>query len=337
MSSPDPKARVLVTGATGAIGPAIVQALHAAGYRIRTLSRTAGDAHIFPEDVEIQIGDIEDAEAVAAAVQDVEAVVHLAGLLHVINPPPSLNERYESVNVKGTTNVVNAAIRAGAQRVVLFSTIAVYGYSTGQILTEESQPRPDTPYARTKLAAEQIVLAAKREDGQPLGTVLRLAAVYGARIKGNYRRLLLALARGRFVNVGDGLNRRTLVHDSDVAQAALLALHCPNAAGRVYNVSDGEFHTLSEIVFTMCDLLGRPKPKISLPVKPVRFLSGVLEDVQRLAGINPRIGRGTVDKFTEDVAVDSQRIQSELGFTPRVDLVSGWKQAIAELRKSGEL
>jgi UDP-glucose 4-epimerase len=328
---------VLVTGATGSIGPAVVRALHASGHRVRALSRTAAEDGLFPRDVENKIGDVEDPEAVGLAARDVEAVIHLAGLLHIVNPPRSMNELYERINVKGTANVVNAALRARAKRVVMSSTIAVYGYGSGQILTEDSSPKPDTPYARTKLAAEHIVLSARREDGQPLGTVLRLGAVYGSRIKGNYRRLLLALARGRFVNVGDGQNRRTLVHDSDVGEAAVLAMKCPDAAGRVYNVSDGKFHTLSEIVSTMCDLLGRARPRISLPVRPVRFSAGLLEDVQRLAGLQPRIGRRTIDKFTEDVAVDSQRIQSELGFTPRVDLVSGWKQAIAEMKKSGEL
>jgi UDP-glucose 4-epimerase len=111
-----------------------------------------------------------------------------------INPLPELREKYESVNIGGTATVVEAAIKAGVKRVVLFSTIAVYGPSDGRVLNEMSPTHPDTFYAQTKRAAEQIVLNARGADGQPLGTVLRLGAVYGSRIKGNYERLTRALA-----------------------------------------------------------------------------------------------------------------------------------------------
>ena len=87
-----------------------------------------------------------------------------------------------------------AVKNAGVKRVVLFSTIAVYGQADGQVLNELSPTQPDTFYAQTKLSAEQIVLNSRGADGQQLGTVLRLGAVYGSRIKGNYERLMRALA-----------------------------------------------------------------------------------------------------------------------------------------------
>ena len=115
--------------------------------------------------------------------------------------------------------------------------------------------QPDTFYARTKLSAEQIVLNARGADDQPLGTVLRLGAVYGSRIKGNYERLTHALARHRFIPIGSGPNRRTLVYDKDVGRAAALSVTHPAAAGRVFNVTDGEFHTLNEIIESICSFL----------------------------------------------------------------------------------
>jgi UDP-glucose 4-epimerase len=257
--------------------------------------------------------------------------------LHILNPPSSLREQYECVNVGGTANVVEAAIQAGVERMVFFSTIAVYGYSSGQILTEATPPRPDTFYAHTKLAAEQIVLQAKRRDGQPLGTVLRLGAVYGARVKGNYRRLVQALARGRFIPIGHGRNRRTLIHDRDVARAAVLAVQHPGAAGQVYNVSDGQFHTLNDIIAAICTALGRPSPRIYIPLGPVRLAVGGLEDAARLVGRQSPVGRATLDKYLEDVAVDSRRIQVDLGFVPGFDLRSGWQDTIRAMRANGDL
>ncbi len=204
-------------------------------------------------------------------------------------------------------------------------------------MTEETPVNPDTFYARTKLAAERIVLDAKRTDGQPLGTVLRFAAIYGPRIKGNYQRLVQALAHGRFIHIGDGRNRRTLIYDRDVAKAALLAVQHPNAAGKVYNVSDGQFHTLKEIINAICQTLGRTPLRFSVPVGPARIMAGLMEDIFRLVGQKSPISRDTIDKYTEDIAVDSTRIQKELGFKPQYDLKTGWQETINEMKKMKEL
>ena len=328
---------ILLTGATGAVGPLVVKALYDAGYSIRTLSIDPPSSGIWPDDVEARVGDVTDVSEVRAAMDGVDAVVHMAALLHIVNPPPEMREKYVRVNVGGTEAVVDAAIKAGVQRVVLFSTIAVYGASGGRVLDEMSPTCPDTFYGQTKLDAEQVVLKARRADGAPLGTVLRFGAIYGSRIKGNYQLLLDSLARGRFIPIGKGTNRRTLVYVKDVGRAAVLTLQHPLAAGRVFNVSDGKFHTLSNIIDFMCQALGRKSPQLSLPLGPVRFAAGVVEDIARLAGVQSPIMRAIIDKYTEDVAVDSRLIQNELGFVPQYDLSTGWKDAIQEMRRSGEL
>ena len=214
--------------------------------------------------------------------------------------------------------------------------------------------QPDTFYAQTKLAAEQIVLNAKGADGQPLGTVLRLGAVYGSRIKGNYERLTRALAgnlgtrsqflrklghvpRLPFIPVGNGLNRRTLVYDKDVGRAAVLAVFYPAAAGRVFNVTDGEFHTLKEIIESICAALGRKPPRLSLPAGPTRTLVRLLEKGSHAIGLKTPVTREMINKYTEDIAVSSQRIQTELRFKPQYDLESGWRETVQEMRQSGEL
>jgi UDP-glucose 4-epimerase len=230
-----------------------------------------------------------------------------------------------------------AAKNAGVKRVVLFSTIAVYGPSDGCVLNEMSPTHPDTFYAQTKRAAEQIVLNARGAGGQPLGTVLRLGAVYGSRIKGNYERLIHALARNRFIPIGSGLNRRTLVYDKDVGRAVVLAVSHPAAAGRVFNVTDGAFHTVRDVIATVCAALGRTPPRFSLPLPPIRLAAGLVEGVSRMIGFQPPIDRATIDKYTEDIAVDGSLIQKELGFVPQYDLKTGWEETIQEMRKMGEL
>lgn len=347
----DNRQSVLITGATGAVGPLVVKTFHDAGYYIRTLSIDDPPVDTWPSDVEARIGDVTDQPAVQSAMQGVDAVVHLAALLHIVNPPAELREKYERINVGGTAAVVDAAIETGVKRVVLFSTIAVYGPSDGCVLNEDSPTHPDTFYAQTKCAAEQIVLNARGSDGQPLGTVLRLGAVYGARIKGNYERLTRALAadmgarhqflatlghapRLPFIPVGKGLNRRTLVYGKDVGQAAVLAVSHPGAAGRVFNVTDGDFHPLNEIVEAICSALGRKPPRLSLPLGLSRGVADLIEGFGRITGLNLPALRAMIDKYNEDSAVDGSRIQKELGFSPRYDLKTGWEEAIKEMREN---
>ncbi len=321
---------VLLTGATGAVGPLVVNAFHDAGYSIRTLSIDSPPAGIWPDDVEARVGDVTDVSEVRAATDGVDAVVHMAALLHIVNPPPEMREKYVRVNVGGTEAVVDAAIKTGVQRVVLFSTIAVYGDSGGRVLDEMSPTCPDTFYGQTKLDAEQVVLKARRADGAPLGTVLRFGAIYGSRIKGNYERLTNALSHNRFIPVGDGLNRRTLIYDKDVGRAVVQVVSHPAAAGRVYNVTDGGFHSMNEIIEAICLALGRKPPLFSLPAGPMRMVVGLIEKGAGFLGRKSPVTRETVDKYTEDIAVDGRLFQKEIGFVPQFDLKAGWRDAVKE-------
>lgn len=328
---------VLVTGATGAVGSRVVEALREIGCRIRTISLDRPAPGSLPDDVQVRLGDITNPETIRAAMEGADAVVHLAALLHILNPRPEACAAFERINVGGTARVVEAAVHAGVRRLVFFSTINVYGDSNGATLSEDSPAAPKTFYAETKLRAERIVLEAASRDGERLGTVLRMGAIYGARIKGNYRQLVGLLARHRFVPIGNGRNRRTLVYDRDVGQAAALALQHPMAAGRVYNVTDGQFHTMVEIVAAICSALGRKPPRLALPAAPVRAMAGFLEDAAKVFRLTPLIGRATLEKYMEDIAVAGHRIQAELGFRPQYDLTAGWRETVEEMRRAGDL
>ncbi|HYW71443.1 MAG TPA: NAD-dependent epimerase/dehydratase family protein [Pyrinomonadaceae bacterium] len=332
------KARpILVTGATGSLGPAVVESLQDAGYQVRALVRNAAKATELPAGVEVCIGDITDQAALESAVAGVGGVVHAAALLHIVDPPESLRPEYQRINVGATAELMRAAANAKVERVVFFSTIAVYGNCAGQIVTEADSPHPDTFYGETKREAEEIVLNARRADGQPLGTVLRLAAVYGGRIKGNYRRLLSTLSRRRFVPLGAGLNKRTLIYEGDVGAATVLALEHPAAGGKVYNVSDGAFHTVKEIIAAMCQALDRPAPRMHLPIKPAYLAAAVAESGFGLIRVRAPVRRSMLDKYTEDITVSSELIQRELGFAPKVGLELGWRETVRVIRRSGGL
>lgn len=323
---------VLVTGATGAVGPSVVRAFIQEGLRIRTLSIEEAAPDVFPLPIEVIQGDVTSRRDVESAMRGVDAVVHMAALLHHVNPAAGMRADYDRVNVGGTATVVEAARNAGVKRLVYFSTISVYGASDGRTLDENSPARPVTFYGQTKLAAERIVVEARNAEGRPLGTVLRLATVYGPRVKGNYEKLVRALARRRFIPVGRGTNRRTLVNEKDVGRATVLAASHLGAAGKTFNVTDGRIHALREIIESICAALGRRPPRLRLPAGPVRAVAGLMERGIHLIGGKAPLPSALVLKYTEDIAVEGRLIQQELGFRPLVDLRSGWTEAIKEWR-----
>lgn len=323
----------LVTGATGTIGPTLVSALVRSGYDVRILVRSSEPPGPLPESVVSFPGDITDLEAVRRAARGCDVIFHLAAKLHINNPSPSLRDEYEAVNVLGTRRIVDTAVEHDVRRLVFFSTISVYGPTDGSaVYDEQTPPAPRTLYAHTKLAAEGIALAAKRASGEPLAVVLRLAAVYGPEMKGNYRRLLEALSRGLFVPIGNGRNRRTIVYVEDVARAALLAAQGGHG-GRIYNVTDGEVHTFDEILAALCNALERRPPRWHLPTSPLRWLLRLTDRGFALLNRPPPIGEATLDKLVEDVAVSGDRIQRELCFRAEVDLIQGWERIVQRVRR----
>jgi len=328
---------VLVTGASGALGPGVVSLLGAHGYRVRGLALTPTMQPACGTNIEWFLGDICDEALIDRALAGVSHVVHMAALLHINNPAPHMRAEYERVNVQGTQAIVKAAVRHGVARLVLLSTIAVYGYGRGAVLSELSTPMPGSYYTETKLAAEGIVLPTQRPEGGSLGVVLRVAAVYGSRVKGNYSRLVQALAGGRFLPIGHGSNRRTLVYDKDVAAAVRMALEHPHAAGQVFNVTDGEIHTLRRIIEAICAGLGRRPPRVALPVTPIRLGLGVADSLGRAIGRDLPVNSTMLEKYLEDVAVDGTKIMRELGFRPAYDLTAGWREAIDQMRQNGDL
>lgn len=326
--------RCLVTGASGAVGPVLVRRLQADGHDVAVFCRRPGLLR-WPARVVAHTGDVLEPDSLRAAMSRIEVVFHLAAMLHVPNPTPDMRAEYQRVNVDGTRTVIESAAAAGARRVVFFSTIAVYGRTGGRLVDETTTPAPDNLYAETKLAAEDIVLRARGDHGGALGAVLRVAAVYGGRVRGNYDRLVRALNRRRFIPIGGGHNRRTLVFDEDLADAALATATGPSA-GRIFNVSDGEFHQMSEIIGAISEALGRRPPRFRIPVRPAQSIASVLDGVCRASRL-PLAIRPAIDTYVSDIAVDATLIQNHLGWHPRTTLREGWKRAVSEMRDAGML
>lgn len=311
--------KILVTGASGAIAPLLVRELIARNYSVKALIRDPKD-NLLPTETEIIKGDLRDEDVLKKACEDAEWIFHFAAKLHINNPDEKLKAEYQTVNVEATKNLVKFS-RGICRKFIFASTINVYGTSeNSEIFDETSDLNPNGIYAETKAEAETFVLEAN-------GTVLRLAAVYGSQMKGNFPRLVKVIKKGRFVFIGKGDNRRTLVHQTDVVKAAILCAESEISDGKIYNVTDGKVHTLREIVEAIAKALDTKTPKIKLPIGLIKPAVAIADNLSKLVGKNLNLSN-MLEKLNEDLAVDGKKIQKELGFKPEFDLQKGWKNVI---------
>ena len=319
-----PAPTALITGATGTLGPALAAHLSAAGWTVRATSRHAPPPGLLPADVPHFPADITDSAALTQALAGVDVVFHLAALLHIRHPDPGLEAEYERINVAGTRAVAEGAARAGVRRLVLFSTVKVYGTAQRLPVTEAQPPRPRTAYARTKLAGEA---AARAVPGLEV-VVLRLAATYGPRMVGSWATLTGAIQRGRYVPVGRLDNLRSLTCVADVARAALLAATAPPAAGGVFNLVGHEAASMRDILAAIYAAQGRALPVLRIPASLA--LSGAWVLDRGLGLLGRHIGLGEALRQLTGDEVYSGAALRDLGFAPSVTLAEGWAKTIKE-------
>lgn len=326
--------RALVTGATGMIGPALVDQLLKEAWEVRILVRRSYDPSLFIDTVDCVLGDIRDIQSLRAALKGIDVVFHLAAKLHINDPSPKQSGKYHQINVDGALNVAQAAIEAKVKRMVHFSTIGVYGPSFSIEPYQETSPlNPHSLYAHSKIRSDEGILKLFHGNKQSTAVILRLSAVYGPRLQGNYRTLVKALQRGLFWPVGNGQNRRTMIYIDDMVRAAILAAEHPKAAGTVFNITDGKIHTLNEVINAIACALGKTPPGFHLPGRPVQAFSTLVDRFTKSLRLPVPSLRLLVDKMMEDVAVSGEKFYRDLSFIPQYDLEQGWQAALCRRSK----
>jgi nucleoside-diphosphate-sugar epimerase len=282
--------RLLVTGATGFVGRAVVTAFAKRGDTVRAAARRLPQPP-FAAGVEVvQHPDLSQAFDWTPALDGVEQVIHLAGIAHTgrgVAP-----ELYDRVNHLATAELAAAAARARVQQFVYVSSIrAQSGAAADHALTERDAAAPTDAYGRSKLAAETAVRAA----GVPF-TILRPALFYGPGVKGNFA-LLLRAARSRWpLPVRDFVNRRSLLGIDNFISVLEFVLSTPAALGETYVVADpGMPPRLADMMATLRKAAGRRWPLV-VPM-PTHYLETPLrllhrDDVWDRLGGNLRVDPG---------------------------------------------
>jgi UDP-glucose 4-epimerase len=299
---PSGRPLIALTGATGFIGQHLLHELPKRGYRLRVLLRRPTVVPL--ESASAVIGDLARPQNMTAALADVDAVIHSAGLANAMSGLPE--DDYRTLNTEATIALARAAQRAGARRFVFLSSIrAQSGPSADQVLTEDLTPQPTNAYGRSKLAAEEG-LAELAIDW----VALRLVLVYGAGVKGNMAELV-RLARTPYpLPLGALRSRRSLLSLDNLVAAVDAVLSAPGRLGRPLIVSDPEALTIPAIVAALRRGLG-PRPSL-IPV-PVTLLRAALH----LAG------RGEIYERLSGSLVAKPVGLRELGWSPPVTTLEG--------------
>jgi UDP-glucose 4-epimerase len=250
--------RVLVTGASGFVGRALVNDLAAQGHRVRAAMRQPAD--IFPRTVEVvAVSDLARPIEWRPLLRDIEAVVHLAGIAHA--GTGIAEEVYDRVNRAATAGLATAAAGLGIRRLVFVSSIrAQTGPAAARVITESDPPHPTDAYGRSKLAAEMALHA----SNVPF-TILRPALVYGPGVKGNLASLI-RIARSPWpLPFGAFGNRRSLLARHNLVDAIHLAIAAPTTANETYVVADPTPLTVAQIVAALRAGQGRRPGLIAIP------------------------------------------------------------------------
>ena len=318
----------LVTGAHGFVGSHLVEGLLAAGHRVRALVSPWGqlsNLHAVLAEVEIVRADISVPDALDAACKGIDVVFHAAARVAEWG---AWQPFYET-NVLGTENVLRAAARAGVQRLVQVSSVAVHRYRGFRDADPRTAPLDGdlNAYARSKARAERLVAAAT-----DLETVIVRPGVwpFGARDP-TLPRLLRALRSGVFPLVGGGRSVLNTAYVENLVAGLVLASTVPRAAGRIYLIADQGTPTWREVLAELARLTGAEPRWLSLPAPLATAAGSVTEATWQWArpGRRPPIGRYAAALMRHDLHFSIRHAVDELGFAPTVPWREGLRRSVA--------
>src|SRR5450432_2197942 len=325
--------RALVTGASGVVGSAVVRALLAEGFPVRALVRGGSPrANLASLDVEIVEGDMRDAHSVGRAMDRVRFVMHVAADYRLWSRN---RDEIRRNNVVGTQTVMEAALRAGVERIVYTSSVAALALRNDGHAADETVVLAENAavgaYKRSKVAAQDLVEAMIARDALPAIIVNPSTPIGPRDIRPTPTgRIIVEAASGRMpAFVDTGLN---LVHVDDVAEGHVAALDRGRIGERYILGGDNVF--LADMLADIARLVGRRPPTVKLPRTMLYPLAFAAEVLARLRGVEPFITMDGLRMARHHMFFDDSKARRELGYVSR-PYVEGLADAIAWFRMHG--
>ncbi len=311
---------ILITGATGFVGKALVQRL-LSDYELRRLVvAVRRDGLSWPEQVlPIVTRDLNQTTDWSIALKGVEVVVHCAARVHVMKDTETDPlTAFRAVNLQGTLNLACQAAAVGVKRFVFVSSVKVNGESTlpGRAFTETDIFNTQDAYGQSKYEAEQGLLQVSADTGMEL-VIIRPPLVYGPGVKANFAALMRVVQRGWPLPLGALQNKRSLVALDNLVDFILTCINNPLAANQTFFVSDGQDLSTTDLVRGIARAAAVPARLLPVPVWALHTGASLL-------------GKGDMMKrLCSNLQVDISKARSLLGWVPPVTVDEGLRRSMA--------
>jgi UDP-glucose 4-epimerase len=311
--------QVLVTGATGLVGEAVVFRLlldkrYTPVAAVRATTRLSGLCRIVPFDLELPTGMPE--------LRGIDVIVHCAARVHVMNEKGADGlAAFRKINVEGTVRLARRAAECGVKRFIFISSIKVNGEGTPRNKTFKATdlPAPIDAYGISKREAEDAIRQVCEETGMEL-VVIRPPLVYGPGVKANFLSMVRWLDRGIPLPLGAIDNRRSLVAIGNLTDLVLTCIDHPAAAGEIFLVSDGEDLSTTQLLRRTALALGNSAKLVPVP-------AGLLQAAASMVGKS-----GIAERLCGNLQVDIQRTCELLGWRPPINTEKALRQTVEHYR-----
>lgn len=308
---------ILLTGASGFVGKAVLKTAQQRTLRIRPVFRLMDPVKRHPEAV--LVSRLDGAADWSQALKNIDVVIHTAARVHIMREE-ALDPcgEYWRVNVEGTLNLARQAAAAGVRRFVFISSIKVNGELTkpGHSFTADDAPAPEDAYGLSKAEAEAQLKQLGHETGMEV-TIIRPPLIYGQGVKGNLASLIGWVRGGVPLPLGDITNnRRSFVGLDNLVDLILLCVDHPQAANQTFLISDGEDLSTTTLLRKIGMALGRKPRLVWVPAGLISFLASLLGK------------RGISNRLLGSLQVDMNKTYELLGWRPSVSVDEGLRRTV---------
>ncbi len=294
--------QLLFTGASGFLGSNVLPLLKEK-YEVDTLALDKNanyNVNLFTDEIKLN--------------KQYDVVLHAAGKAHVVPRTPEEEKLFYDINLEGTKKVCSALENAGIPKSFVFiSTVAVYGCDIGEMITEEHPLNGITPYAKSKMLAEQFLQEWCKKNNVIL-TILRPSLIAGKNPPGNLGAMIKGISTGKYLSIADGVSRKSILMASDIAKVIPL---CEDKGG-IFNICDDSYPSFHELELLISKQLGK-KPPVNIPY----WVANCLAHIGNLLGKKAPINSARLEKIVKSLTFSNEKIKKELGFVP-TDVLSNF-------------
>ena len=237
-----------------------------------------------------------------------DVVLHAAGKAHVVPRTPEEEKLFYDINLEGTKKVCSALEEAGVPKSFIFiSTVAVYGCDIGEMITEKHPLDGTSPYAKSKLLAEQFLQEWCKKNNVVL-TILRPSLIAGKNPPGNLGAMIKGISSGKYLSIAGGVCHKSVMMACDLANVIPL---CEDKGG-VFNICDDSYPSFHELEVLISKQLGKKRPPINIPY----WVANILAHIGNLMGKKAPINSLRLEKIVKSLTFSNEKIKKELGFVP---------------------